>query len=97
MQPLYAILNAQVLNVKTTPLLILSDVQVVTEPEPATFVQRLLNVFQTHASGDVCTATTQRVWNTLGSRCPNVAAFGTRWVVVVQTLLVQWEGSVLVW
>ena len=90
MQPLYAILNAQVLNVKTTPLLILSDVQVVIEPEPATFVQRLPNVFQTHASGDVCTATTQRVpnahacvWNTLGSRCTNVAAFGTRWVVVV--------------
>ena len=37
------------------------------------------------------------VWNTLGSRCTNVAgslgrAFGIRWVVVVQTSLVQWEG-----
>ena len=49
-------------------------------------------------TSDVCTMTTQRVpnamdvWNTLGSRCKNVAGwtFGTRWVVVVKTSLVHW-------
>ena len=47
--------------------------------------------------------TTQRVpnvmdvWDTLGSRCTNVMGhFGTRWVVIVKTSLVHWEGAFFV-
>ena len=34
------------------------------------------------------------VWNTVGSRCTKVAgSLGSRWVVVVQTLLVHWDRA----
>ena len=55
--------------------------------EPVTFVQRLPNVFQMSMNQRRCVPNANDVWNTLGSRCTNVAGslgitFGTRWVVV---------------
>ena len=77
--------------------------------EPATFIQRLLNVFQTRwvvvvqmslvhwRLEHVGQSLYKRrwftgVWNTLGSRCSNVAgslAFETRWVVLYKR---RWYG-----